>query len=82
MSQLLLVSADLSKIRRSATFKVQKGNYRLTSSDLEIGFYLIFGDGNRMAVKGGDSIPILEDSTFHMELPEVNKKVTVTLGRI
>lgn len=82
MSQLLLVSADLGKIKRSATFRVQKGEYRFECSEVDIGFHMIFGDGDKIAVKHGDPIPVPKDCDFYLEvLPDVNsKKVTVVLG--
>lgn len=83
MSQLLLVSVDLNRIRRSATFRVQEGNYQISCpDDKEISFCLIFGNGDRLVVREGESIPITEDSTFYMDLPEVNKKITATLVRL
>lgn len=80
MSLLLLVSADLRKIRRSATFKVPKGDYRLELSELGLFVTLVSGNGDKIAVKHGDLIPIPETSNYHLELPEIDKKLTAILG--
>ena len=80
MSQLLLVATDLRKTKRSSTFLIPKGDYRFECSDVDLGFHLVFGNGNKIAIKHGDPIPVPEASEVYLDLPEANRVVTCLLG--